>query len=347
MKAVVVHGPGDIRYEDVEEPTPGAGEVLVHVRAAGICGSDIVRALGSGAHYYPIILGHEVSGEVCKSGELSGGRFRQGERVAVAPLIPCFTCPSCERGHFSLCMGYDFIGSRRNGGFAEYVAVPERNLVRLQDSVSYEAGAMLEPATVPLHAMLISGFTPGESVVVLGAGTIGLLALQWARILGARKVIAVDVVPQKLEIARRLGCDVAVDARGEGAALEEAVIGETGGGAGYVFETAGHPATQVEALKVAGRRAKVVLIGTSPRDVTFSGPVFEMIIRKELAIFGSWMSYSAPFPGKEWEMALHFIASGALKVEPIITQRLPLSAAGDAIRAFASGRGNVKVMFVS
>ena len=196
MKAQVLHAIGDIRYEEVPEPELRPGEVLLAVKAAGICGSDVPRVFETGAHKMPLIPGHEFSGMVERAYEDSDTKW-QGKRVGIFPLIPCRKCGPCRQGHFELCRHYDYVGSRRDGAFAELVAVPAANLVELPDEVSFEEAAMLEPMAVAVHAMR-RGFgachrdartadalqhmleadadqLKNLRVAVIGAGTIGLL----------------------------------------------------------------------------------------------------------------------------------------------------------------------------
>jgi len=202
MKAAVLHGPKDIRCEDVPIPRLGVKDVLIKNKAVGICGSDIPRVWAGAAHFYPIILGHEISGEIVEVGE-EVEKLSLGDRVAVIPLIPCFTCSACQEGRYSSCRNYSFIGSRRNGGFAEFVSVPETNIIKLPKGVSLEEGALLEPLSVALYALMRGGFTAGEKIAILGLGTIGMLVLQWAKIFGAKMIFCSDIVEQGQDRLRR------------------------------------------------------------------------------------------------------------------------------------------------
>jgi L-iditol 2-dehydrogenase len=295
----------------------------VRVKATGICGSDIPRVLHHGAHGYPVVLGHEFSGEVMECGE-GVTTVKPGDRVAGAPLLPCMACADCQTGNYALCKNYSFIGSRQQGSFAEFVALPEWNCVKFGNDVSFEMGALFEPSTVALHGLLLNGFHGGGSVAVLGCGTIGIFALQWARILGARSITAFDVSPERLELARRLGADDAVNTSGPGFTGEAMRLT---GGRGYadVFETAGSPETMRMAYELAGNKSRVCFVGTPHTDLTFTPKLWENMNRKEFLLTGSWMSYSAPFPGREWEMTAHYFGTGALKAdESMIFKRLPL-----------------------
>lgn len=333
MKAAVLFANEDLRYTDWEEPQVRPGAVKIRVRATGICGSDVPRVLGGGAHFYPIVLGHEFSGDVVEAGAGVTG-LRAGDTVTGAPLVPCMKCPDCQRGDYALCRHYSFIGSREQGSFAEYVVVPEANAVRYDGRIPYEQAAMFEPATVSLHGVLRGGYRGGGTVAVLGCGTIGIFALQWARIFGAKRILAFDIDAGRLELARRMGADVTVNTRTEDFA--KAAAGETGGrGCEYVFEAAGNPATMRMAFQIAASRASVCFIGTPRKDVSFTPAEWENLNRREFRLTGSWMSYSAPFPGKEWELAAHYFKTGQLKFDPeFIFRTYPLSRAAEAFDCF-------------
>ena len=183
MKAGVVHAKNDIRYEEIQKPEVEPGKVLIKVKYTGICGSDIPRVNGDACHYFPNVLGHEFSGTIEEIGE-GVTSLKPGDRVAGVPLVPCMKCADCQKGNYSLCRHYSFIGSREFGSFAEYVVVPEKNAVKFDDEVSFEKGAFFEPATVALHGLRRVEYRGGKSVAILGGGTIGLMTMQWAKIFG-------------------------------------------------------------------------------------------------------------------------------------------------------------------
>ena len=193
MKSVEIHAEGSVRVE--ERPVPqiqAADDVLVRIVCSGLCGSDIPRIFAKGAHYYPITLGHEFSGHV----EACGADIKDlqaGDPVACIPLLPCFSCPECEKGYYSLCKQYQFVGSRSDGGNAEYIVVKRANLFRLPAEMAIEDGAFIEPVTVGLHAFHLASGCKGKNVVIVGAGTIGMLAMQCALALGAKSVTAIDI----------------------------------------------------------------------------------------------------------------------------------------------------------
>lgn len=333
MKAAVVCANEDVQYLEYEEPGVGPGMVKVKVRASGICGSDIPRVLHNGVHFYPIVLGHEFSGDVVEVGD-GVTKVRVGDRVSGAPLIPCMKCDDCQNGNFSLCKQYSFIGSRQQGSNADYVVIPQQNAVPFGENVSYEQGAMFEPSTVALHGVLQNDYRGGEYVAVLGGGTIGMFTMQWAKIFGAKRVVVFDISDQRLELAKKLGADAAVNTMEDGY-MERAMEMTKGKGYGYVFETAGQIPTMHLAFQLAANKSHVCFIGTPHAELSFTPAMWENMNRKEFRLTGSWMSYSAPFPGREWELTAHYFATGQLKFDPgFIFRKMPMSQAQEAFQMF-------------
>ncbi|MBK5072673.1 galactitol-1-phosphate 5-dehydrogenase [Budviciaceae bacterium CWB-B4] len=321
MKAAVLHAPADLRVQDVPVPACADDEVLVQVKAAGICGSDLDRVMVTGTYRFPTIPGHEFSGVIAATGR-KVTKFSPGDRVAVAPILPCFSCDFCQQGHYGQCNNYNYLGSRTDGGFAEYVAAPERNLVRLADNISYEHGAMVEPAAVTLHGVMRAGIKAGDSVAVLGCGALGLFAIQFARILGATRIIATDIAEDKLALAQQVGATQVINSKTDDAV--KAILAS--GAVDVTIETAGVAVTQVQALEVTQKHGKVLYLGTAHADVTIPPQVFEHIIRNELTLLGAWNSFSAPFPGREWFAIIDYIQNGSLVMEPLITHTIKLEA---------------------
>lgn len=329
MKAGVLFAQDDLRYVDWAEPRMQPGSVKVRVHACGICGSDVPRVLGTEARFFPLILGHEFAGEIVEVASDVDGRA-VGDRVAGVPLLPCMTCDACQRGLYALCKQYGFIGSRSDGAFAEYVVVPASNVVPIADGVSYTMGALFEPASVALHGLQKADFRPGEDVVILGTGNIGILTMQWARICGARRVAVCDILPERLELARQMGADAVFNPTDANFADQIAAY-TSGQGFHYVFETAGQPATIQLGFELAGVRGTLACIGTPHKDFAFAWKQWELLNRKELNVTGTWMSYSAPFPGSEWTLTAHHFAKGDLKLhDSMIYQKVPLSQIAEA-----------------
>ena len=347
MKAAVVVANEDVRYQEVEEPKTLPGTVKVRVAASGICGSDIPRVLHNGVHFYPIVLGHEFSGDVAEVGE-GVTKVKVGDRVSGAPLLPCMKCDDCQNGNYSLCRHYSFIGSRQQGSNADYVVIPEKNVVPFDPSISYEQGAMFEPSTVALHGVLQNNYQGGGYVAVLGGGTVGMFTMQWARIFGAARVAVFDISPKRLELARRLGADSVIDTTGEHF-MEEAMAITGGKGFDYVFETAGQVPTMHMAFELAANKAHVCFIGTPHENLAFTPAQWENMNRKEFRLTGSWMSYSSPFPGKEWELTAHYYATGQLKFDPdFVYKKIPMSQAQEAFQMFKTpGLVQGKILLVN
>lgn len=345
MKAGVLYAREDIRYEDIPVPTPGKGEVLIKVKYSGICGSDLPRVNGDASHYYPIVLGHEFAGVVEEVGE-GVTHVSVGDRVSGVPLIPCLKCENCQKGDYSLCKHYSFIGSRVFGSFAEYVIIPEKNAVKFDNNVSFEVGAFFEPITVALHGLNRLNYQGGKTVAIVGGGTIGLFTMQWAKIFGAKEVVVFDISDDRLKLAKKLGADEVINTS-DSNFMEQVGTLTNGKGFDYVYETAGNIITIKMSFQLVANKGGVSLIGTPTKDMTFSVEEWENINRKEFTLTGSWMSYSAPFPGKEWELTAHYLKKGALKFdEELIYKIMPLSQIADAFKMFQiPGKVKAKILF--
>ena len=340
MKAGVVHAREDIRFEDIEKPVPGEGQVLIKVKYTGICGSDVPRVNADACHLFTNVLGHEYSGTVEDPGK-GVVSLKAGDRVAGVPLVPCMKCEDCQKGNYSLCKHYSFIGSREFGSFAEYVVVPEKNAVKFDDEVSFEQGAFFEPATVALHGLKRVPYEGGKTVAILGGGTIGMFVMQWAKIFGAAEAVVFDIEPSRLELGQRLGATAGINTL-EKDFMAQAMELTEGRGFDYVFETAGNTITMKMAFELAANKANVCFVGTPTKDLSFSVKEWENMNRKEFTLTGSWMSYSAPFPGQEWKAVAHYFKTGALKFdESFIYKKVPLAKIADAFEWYKTP-GTVK-----
>ncbi len=316
MRAIVLHAPKDIRLEERQRPVARAGEVVVRVASVGVCGSDLPRMLVKGAWRMPLITGHEFSGHIVELGEGVGG-WNEGELVAIAPLLPCKACDQCLTGNFSRCRDYDYFGSRRDGAYAEYVAVPVENLVKAPQHVDPRAIAMTDPASIALHAIWkAGGMTVGQTGGVVGCGPIGLFAIQWMRMMGASEVIAVDVNQEKLELAREAGASVCILSKD---------LAENRARANVVVEAVGLDPTINSAINLAAPGGHVSFIGIPVPDVTLSNATFQILLRQELSLHGSWNSFGAPFPGLQWTTTIEKFGAGALKWEFMISHDLDLA----------------------
>ncbi|HET7716876.1 MAG TPA: galactitol-1-phosphate 5-dehydrogenase [Bauldia sp.] len=337
MRAAVLYAPGDIRIEEKPDPAAKPGHVVVRVDSVGVCGSDLPRLLVKGAHRMPLICGHEFSGRIIEVGaEVTG--WDVGELVAVPPLIPCFACDQCRKGHFSRCRDYDYFGSRRDGAYAEYVAVPVSNLLKAPQDLDPRAVAMVDPASIALHALWkAGGITVGQIGAVVGCGPIGLFAIEWMRMMGASQVIAVDVSQQKLALAREAGASVGVLSQDLNPADYAADV---------VIEAVGIDKTINPAIRMAKAGGHVSFIGIPVPDIALENATFQHLLRQEVSLHGSWNSFGAPFPGPQWTTTLDKMRSGDLKWQFMISHELDLS---ELPRTFASFKTSnaffSKVMF--
>lgn len=307
MKAYMLHGIGDLRYEDCSLPEIRPGWALVKVLTAGICSSDIPRIFEKGTYHFPTIPGHEFSGKVERVAGEENRRWL-GKRVGIFPLIPCKKCPSCEKGQYETCSDYDYIGSRRDGGFAEYVAVPVWNLLELPEAVSDVRGALLEPAAVALHAVKRAGISPGSSVCVIGTGAIGLMAGQWAKFHGAGCVAVKGRSEAKRQIVQQCG-------------LEYLKSFHSGEEFDCVIEAVGSEQALEESLLLTASGGRLVLMGNPDGPRILSQDLYWRILRKQLTLTGTWNS-SYGVPGSDWTETIQAMADGKLKTEAVVTHML-------------------------
>jgi L-iditol 2-dehydrogenase len=336
MKALVLHAVGDARYETIPRREPGPGEVRVHVGFCGVCGSDIPRTFVKGTYSFPTVCGHEFAGTVDAVGD-GVDQYRPGDRVAVFPLLWCGKCPACELGRYVQCYDYDYLGSRSDGAFAEYVVAPVRNLLPVPDGVTLEEAAMTEPASVALHAARRGGCTLGQTVAVFGAGPIGLMVAQWARAMGASQVAVFDILPDKIELAKQLGFDLSYNSRQFDPVKK---IGELTGGQGahVCIESAGVPATFLQATAATRRGGRMVILGNPAADVTLPASLISQVMRREIDLVGTWNSeYSAAGNDDDWRTTLQAMVDKTIDLLPLITHRVPLSRAFTALTMMKDG----------
>ena len=323
MKAVVLENQRSITYKDVPTPEPGPGHLRLKIKAVSICGSDIKRYV-DGHRMYPLILGHENSGIIDRVGDGVSADY-MGKHAAIIPLVPCFECEECKRGYYSACHSYSFIGSRQSGGYAEFVDLPERNVFILPDDLAFEHAALIEPSTVARHMLALGDFKSGQTAIVLGAGSIGLMLVQWLRILGAQQVIVTDILEDNLRIASKVGAQVALNPSQVDVAKEVQKL--VGDGADLVLEATGVPQVLEQSLSLTRPRGKIVLAGNQPLDKSLPLTFIENMMRREISLIGCFMSYSAPFPGHEWTETLAALLNGSLDMDTLISHRFPLAKA--------------------
>ena len=324
MKSWVLHGINDFRYETVENPVLQDDEVLVAVKAAGICGSDIPRVFYTGTYSHPLIPGHEFSGMVTDIGKSVDSKWKD-QRVGVFPLIPCYSCKPCRNGQYEMCRNYSYLGSRREGGFAEYVAVPEKNLIALPDNVTYEEAAMLEPMAVAVHAMRKIAPLESERIAICGLGTIGLFLLMFLLESGRKNILAVGNKEFQRKMAVKMGLpeECYCDGRSQDAAewLMERTDGE---GADVFFECVGKNETLMQAVSLTGAGGRVMLVGNPASDMTLPKEVYWKILRNQLTVIGTWNSSFTHDREDDWHYVLKKLANKRIKPSELISHHLTL-----------------------
>jgi L-iditol 2-dehydrogenase len=320
MKALVLKEYLKLSYEEVPPPRCEPGEVLVAVEACGICGSDVHGMDGStGRRRPPIIMGHEAAGRIAEVGSKVTG-WQAGERVTFDSTIYCGACEFCRQGQVNLCnqrrvLGVSCDDYRQNGAFAEYVAVPQHILYRLPEGLSFEHAALIEPFTIALHAVRRSAVNENDTAVVIGCGMIGQALIQTAHQSGFKRLIAVDVAPEKLALATQLGADVVINSAGVDALAE--ILRLTGGlGADRAFEAVGVGATVDLAVRCVRKGGAVTLIGNVAPKVELP---LQAVVTRELSIHGTCASAG------EYQACLDMMAGGRINPTPLLSAVAPLA----------------------
>ena len=331
MKALVLQANQALSYRE-DFPLPAAPDerpaALIRVAACGICGSDIPRAFRGKAYHYPLVMGHEFSGVVEEP--VPGGAFSRGDRVTVFPLIPknIASDPACQTGDYAQAREYDYYGSRRDGAFAEYLRIPEWNLITVPDHVNLLHAAMTEPAAVALHGVRKMRVRPGDDAVVFGGGPIGNLAAQWLKINGCARVFIVDIDARKLQPAAAMGL-LPIDAKAADPVAQ--ILDATAGlGVHCSVEACGLPLTFLQATQVASRFGEVVFMGNIAGELKIDEKNVSSILRRELTLHGTWNSKITPAGADDWRTVLNYL-DRSLHVAPLITDQPPLS---DGVRIF-------------
>jgi len=340
MKAAVLYKPYDIRLEEVETPKIRADQVLVRVRAVGICGSDVHYYKTGRAGLYvvkePIILGHECSGEIAEIGDDVEG-FNPGEPVVIEPGFPCRRCFYCKSGRYNLCEDVRFYGTPPvNGAFCEYVAADADFVYKMPESLTFEEGSMIEPLSVGIHATRRGHVTAEDTVAILGAGPIGLLTLQAVRARGATTIYVTDVRDYLLEHAKRLGASETINARKEDPVRRIMELTD-GRGADVVIEAAGSIEAGRQTFEIARRGGRIVIIGVFPKT-EFAVRMTD-IVDKELTIYGVFR-YANAYP-----TALKLVSAGKIELKSLITHVFTLNEIHKAMEVAEKKIGNpIKVI---
>jgi len=340
LKALLYTKPYTFKYTDVPDPEIGDDDVLIRVKACGICGSDVHGYTGeTGRRLPPLIMGHEAAGMVEDVGKDVRG-FEKGDRVCFDSTVYCSKCEACLKGQFNHCEKRQVLGVyvpefKRHGTFAEYVAVPSWIVFKIPDDLSFVRAALLEPASIGTHAANRAPIQAEDTVVVIGAGTIGLFILQGCKLRGAAKLIAADINEFRLDLAKQIGADVAVNPLE--ADLREAVLEQTDGrGADVALEAVGYAKTFGTAVSLLRLGGCVVAVGNLEKKAEFD---LQQFIARELTFTGSYASAG------EFSRCIEQIASGRINVEPLISEVLPLGQGQEAFdRLFKAEENLLKIV---
>ena len=334
MKALVLEEVGKLIFKDVALPIIKSGEALVEIKSCGICSSDFDRCLKTGTYHFPTIPGHEFSGRIVAVGEEVDGAL-VGKRCVVFPLLPCRECDQCKIEAYARCRNYNYFGSRCDGAFAEYLAVPIWNIQIFDDSLDYRVAALCEPASVAYHAAKAAEIKAGDSVCIVGTGTIGILAGLWAREAGG-EVVFVSRSERKNDFIRSFGFDGFL-----------APAGTDGHCFDKVIECVGSNDSLSDAILRVNSAGTVVLVGNPDMDKVMSRKTYWKILRGEITVKGVWNS-SYTSSNNEWQEVLRVLEKKQEMFSKLVTSTFPLSAGLDAFAAMKNGKTlQIKGMFVN
>lgn len=341
MLAAVLHGPRDLRVEEVERPAVNPRDVLVKVKACGVCMTDLHMYMWEFPVKTPVILGHEFSGEVSAIGKDVYG-VQVGDRVAVDPVLSCSVCDECVSGRDNLCERLMAIGGAGNviinGAFAEYAWVPQEAIGKIPSEISFDEGAFVEPLGCCIHGIDRSRVKAGETVVLIGAGPIGLLLLQLIRLAGASQIVVMDLKNERLKLAMKLGADLAINP------LHEDPLGRLmelthGKGADLAIEAVGSPATVKQAIQMVKKGGRVNIFGVAPVNSKIDTSPFDIYFR-EIEVVGTYAITREAF-----RRSIAMLQSGRIKIEPLITERFPLSDIAKAFTLVEKKEGLKKLIY--
>lgn len=340
MKALmkVARGKGNVEVREIGEPQAGPGQVLIRVHAAGICGTDLHIYHDEFKTIPPVVLGHEVAGEVAAAGPDTDAPL--GARVTTETYFStCGQCRYCRDGHSNLCLQRKSIGSAVNGGFTDYVVVPAANVHVLPESIDYEAGALTEPLACVVHGVLnMRTVNAGDVAVIAGPGAIGLLTLQVVKAAGATVIIlGTDADAHRLALARDLGADYTLSVQQDDAGALVASITDEGLGADVVYECSGAGPAAMQLLPLVRRRGRYAQIGLFGKPVAWD---LDQVCYKELTVTGS----NASVPSS-WTRALRLMAAGTVRTAPLISHRFPVTEWQTAFDVFDRKEG-IKTLFL-
>lgn len=314
MKALVYHGPKDLRIDEVSNVTPKAGEVLVKIKACGICGSDVHGYLGiTGRRIEPMIMGHEFSGEIVQLGEGVSNTYQLGDRVTVQPVDFCGTCENCTRGFTHMCLNKRFFGVLDvDGAMAEYLSVPEKLLYKLPDNIGFSGGALIEALAVAYCGVKKAGDLKDKNVLIVGGGTIGQLVLSVVKTMQPKSIILSDLSEFRLECAKKLGATHVINPQTSDFKEQvKACLGET---VDVAVEAVGITATVGQGMSVLKPGGTYIWIGNSSKMIEVN---MQDVVTKEYKVYGSYI-----YTHEQFGETIDFLANNALDLSTLITKEI-------------------------
>lgn len=336
MKAAVFYGPGDLRIEERKKPQPGSKEVLIQVKACAVCGTDVrIYSYGQANVKPPHIMGHEIAGIIAGMGD-EVKNYQEGERVTLVTCVGCGVCDFCLQGRVNLCRNLKALGYYYSGGFAEWMLVPAQavlrgNILPIPDNLPFDEATLTEPLSCCINGQEYLNIDRGDTVVVIGAGPIGCMHTELARISGATKIFLADISSQRLELAKRVEADFYINSQKED--LVKRVIQETDGeGADVVITACPSPEAQKQALRMTRTRGRISFFGGLPHNR--SGIEFDSNILhyKEISVYGAFASHHL-----QYKKALKLLSSKRVEGKKFITHRFPLNQIEEAINKVKEG----------
>lgn len=325
MKALVLNAINDLSYNEVANPKMKNNELLLKIKACGICSSDLDRVFVSGAYHYPIILGHEIAGEIVDIGA-NVNKAYLGKRAVVFPLLPCFKCQSCKNGFYAQCENYNYFGSRCDGAYAEYLSVPLWNIKTFSKDIDYKIAALCEPACVAWHSVQKANIHKGSKILILGSGLIGIIVAFWAKRLGAD-------VHFKMRNDKKINF---LNSLGFLKVFKESDMADFD----ICFECVGSNESVLDTLKYVKSQGQIILVGNPKSDMSFDKNIYWKLLRQEIEIKGVWNCH---YPN-DYEYVLNHL--NELSLERLITHCFDLSYGMNAFVDLKNADFKIKGMYL-
>lgn len=336
MRRVMIKGINDVVVENITDPKPGPSELCIEIAYSGICGSDLHTL--KGAHPFlplPNAPGHEFTGKVITIGK-DVKNFKIGDRVTCEPNLVCGECYNCKIGRYNICENLKTIGGQSAGAMADYFIAPEEKTIRIPDKLTLKNAVFVEPLAVGVHAVKKAGVLFGKNVVLIGAGTIGLMTLSCIIHAGAKNIIIADLSDKRLSFAKKIGATQLINPNKENI-VQKIILKKLYEGIDFVFECAGNENSMRDAIKIVRKGGKIIVIGVFEKEININ---MAEIQDRELELIGSLM-----YTRRDITNAIDMIANGQLKTNLFISKEYPLEEAKEAFMAALDTKNNLKVIF--